>query len=547
MNYWRWLYSLTRPYAHILLISLLGSLIQSAGAGALTLLVKRVVDDVLILKDSQKLLLYVLLLFSSALVMQAGYFISSFSLAYLSEKLVMILRNKVYEKLLRVPLNYFLYSSSGDIISRIVSDLEAFKRVFGEYIPKLVREPLVALVLFFVLLFRDFVLTLFIFFLLPFMLLLTRYFSQKKKKYLARQRSEVSRLAEVLSETLRGIENIKVFLAERLFLSRFFEFSRKLFRSSLKIEFYIITNTVANYLFGYAVVALILLVGGMRILSGHISTGDFISFLTALFMIQKPIMEIQKAVMNLKGSVPLFERLLELLNLPEERDGVKEFEDLKREMRFSDVRVKVREKEILKGISFAVLRGDKVGIRGPTGSGKSTLVKLIPRLLEYEGSISVDGTELHEFRLASLRRKIGYLSQEVILFRGTVRENLLIAKPNATEQELWEALRLARCDFVKSLDMRIEEGGRNLSGGEKQRLAVARIILKDPRIIVLDEATSALDEETERQVVDALFSRFRDRTFFVVAHRPYTFRYCNLILELENGKLKGILRTQPAQ
>lgn len=544
MKYFPWLFSLLKPYILLFLLSLVGSALQSVGATTITLLIKNVVDNVLILKNQEELLKYVILLLGSATLMQIGFFISTFTLVYISEKLVMILRNQVYEKLLKIPLNYFIHSPSGDLISRIVSDLESFKQVFGEYLPKLIREPFVVVALFGVLLYRDIVLTGLIFLLFPFMVIFTKYFSNKKKKHLSMQRERVSLLTSVLTETFKGIENIKLFLAEKLFLIKFTEFSEKLFKSSVKINLYIIGNTVINYIFGYLVVAVILFVGGLRIVSGDITTGDFISFLTALFMIQKPMMEVQKAVMNLKGSTPLFERILNILNLLEEKEGDKEFENLKDGITFKGVSVEVNGNRILKGINLAVRKGDKVGIKGHTGSGKSTFIKLIPRLIEYKGSIFLDEVELGNFKLTSLRKKIGFLSQEVILFRGTVRDNLLIANPQAKEEELIKALELARCDFVLNsqelLDMRIEEGGRNLSGGEKQRLAIARIFLKNPEIIILDEATSALDTNTEREVIDNLFKYFSDRTFFVVAHRPYSFKYCNLLIELEEGEIKKV-------
>lgn len=542
MNNYRWLYNLSKPYILLFLLSLLGSLIQSSGATALALLVKQVVDNVLILKNQEELLKYVLLLFSSALIIQVGFFISSFTLSYISEKVIYSLRNEIYEKLLYAPINYVLYTPSGELISRIVSDLEQLRQVFADYIPKLLREPLVVLALFGVLLYRDLFLTLLILLLFPVMALFTKYFSEKKKKHLSRQREKVALLTSILSETLRGFENIKLFLAENRFIKDFKELSFRIFRSSVKINLYVVGNTVINYTFGYAVVSLILFAGGYRIVKGDITTGDFISFLTALFMIQKPLMETQKAIMNLRGSAPIFERIRNLLNVPEEKDGSEEFEGLKERIEFRDVSVKINRKEILKNVNLSVYRGSKVGIKGHTGSGKSTFVKLIPRLLEYEGEIFVDHTELREFKLKSLREKIGFLSQEVMVFRGSVRENLLIAKPDTTEEEMLKALELAKCDFVlnspEGLDKFLEEGGKNLSGGEKQRLALARIFLKNPEIVILDEATSALDPKTEEEVIYNLYKFFKEKTIFAVAHRPFIFNFCDVILEFEGGRLK---------
>ena len=544
MSAWKKVLLLIKPYAPFLLLSLLGSVLQSVGTTFITLLVKRVVDNVFILKDQGELFIITLEFILFATLMQIGYFLATFSVVYVSEKVIKELREEIYEKLLYTPFNFFLKTSSGDLISRIVSDLESFKQVFSEYVPKLVREPFVALALFGVLVYRDWVLTLFILLSFPLMYFFTKYFSEKKKKYLKRQRENVSLLTEILGESLRGIENIKLYISENKFIVYFKKFSEKFFHSSVKINFYIIGNSVINYLFGYVVVSLLLLAGSVRILRGDLSPGDFVSFLTALFMIQKPIMEVQKAVMNLKGTAPLFDRIFTLLELPKEREGEKEFQGITNEIVFKDISVKINGKEILTGISFTVKRGDKVGIRGHTGSGKSTFIRILPRLIDYEGSVFIDGIELREFSLSSLRRKIGFSTQEVFLFKGTVRDNLLIAKEDATDEEMIQALRLAKCDFVlnspQGLDYPVEERGINLSGGEKQRLALARIFLKNPEIIILDEATSALDPITEEEVLRNLFTFFRNKTVFVVAHRESNLVFCNKILEFENGRLKSI-------
>ena len=508
MNPWKKILSLLRPYIPLILLSLVGSVLQSLGATSITLLVKRIVDDVFILKEGKEAINITLLLLGSAVLMQVGYFLATFSVIYVSERIVKNLREEIYEKLLYSPFNFFLKTSSGDMISRIVSDLEGFKQVFGEYIPKLIREPFVAFALFGVLLYRDWILTLFLLIFFPILYILTKYFSSKKKKYTKKQRENVALLTSVLNESLRGIENIKLYLSENKFINSFKEFSEKFFHSSVKINFYIVGNTAINYIFGYSVVALLLLAGSFRILKGEVSTGDFISYLTALFMIQKPILEIQKAIMNLKGTTPIFERVFSLTNLPREKDGIKEFEGFKREIKFINVSVEVNGKRILKGISFSVRKGDKVGIRGHTGSGKSTLVRIIPRLLEYEGSVFIDKVELREFSLKSLRRNIGFSTQEVFLFKGTVRDNLLIAKQDATDEEMIKALKLAECDFILNsshgLDYPVEERGINLSGGEKQRISLARVFLKNPDIVILDEATSALDPLAEEKVLSNL-------------------------------------------
>ena len=535
----RWILSKIKPHLPLILLSLLGSLLQSAGAASVTLLVKGVVDDVFILKDQEKLLRTVVLLLGSALLMQAGFFISKYLISLASERVLREIRFEIFGKLLHVPYTYFIRRPAGDLISRIVSDVEKTRQVLVEHIPTLLREPVVGLALIGVLLYRDPLLTLILVVVLPAMAYTVKYFGAKKGKHLRRTQEGTAQLTQVLSQTLQGVENVKVFSAEGKLLEAFREFNEKIFRSSVKAEFYITGNTALNYMMGYLVVAGVLLYGGLRIVSGNLTPGDFISYLTALFMVQPPILNTQKALMNLKGSLPVVDRIRELLSLEEERSGGIRFSGLEEGIELRNVRVSVNGREILSHINLYIRRGERLGVVGRTGSGKSTLVRIIPRLVDYEGSVLVDGTELKDFDLKSLRGKIGMSTQETFLLNASIRENLLIARPDATEEEIWEALRLAGCDFVEriGLDAPVGERGHSLSGGERQRLAIARLFLKNPDIVILDEATSALDANTEKRVLSNLFEFFKGKTMLIVAHRLSNVVECDRILVMEGGRI----------
>ncbi len=536
-----WIARKLKPYLPILFLSLLGSLLQSGGATAITLLVKRVIDDVFILKDQEKLSLTILLLLASALLMQVGFFLSKYLLSIASEKTLRDIREEVFEKLLKVPYSFFIKRPAGDIISRIVSDVDRIRQILIDQIPVLLREPLVGVALIGVLLYRDVLLTLFLAVAIPIMSLTVRYFGSKKGKHLRRSQEGTAELTQTLSQTLQGIENVKVFSAEGKLLESFRRFNEKIYRSLVKSELYITGNTAINYIFGYLVVAGVISYGGYRILQGHMTPGDFISYLTALFMVQPPLLNSQKALMNLRGSLPVVARVREMLSMEEERDGELEFKGLKEEMEFINAGVLIENRWILKDIKLKVSRGDRVGIVGHTGSGKSTLIKLIPRLIDYTGSIRVDGTELRDFELRSLRSRIGMATQDTFLLNATIRENMLIAKPGATDEEIWEALRLALCDFVEKMDRGLDsvvgERGYSLSGGERQRLSIARLFLKNPEIVILDEATSALDMNTEKKLLRNIFSFFEGRTMLIVAHRLSNVMECDRIVVLKEGEI----------
>lgn len=532
-----WILKRLKPYMHLVVLSLLGSLLQSLGAAGVTLLVKGMVDEVFILKDQEKLASTVLLLLGSAFVMQVGFFTSRYLLAVSSEATLRGIREDIFKKLLFVPHTFFIKHPTGDLISRVVSDVDKVRSILTEHLPVLLREPVVAVALFFVLLYRDPLLTLILIVLLPPMVLMVRYFGGKKGKHMKRAQESTAQLTQVLSQSFRGIDNLKVFMAESRVMKQFSEWSKRVFRSSVKIELYVTGNTALNYLFGYTAVAGVLLYGGYSIVKGYLSPGDFVSYLTALFMLQPHLISSQRAFMGLKGSLPVVSRIREILLLKEERSGTLRFPGLREMVEFRNVRVSVDGKEVLRDVNLVLFRGERVGIVGHTGSGKSTLVKLIPRLVEYEGEILVDGTDLKEFDLRSLRERIGMSTQENFLINGTIRENLLIAKPDATERELREALSLAVCDFVDDLDLQVGEGGRSLSGGERQRIALARIFLKDPEIVILDEATSALDANTEKRVLRNIFEFFEGRTVIVVAHRLSNVTECDRIVVMKEGRV----------
>ncbi len=541
MDSFLWLLSRLRPYLPLILLSLVGSVLQSGGATAITLLIKGVIDDVFILKDKEKLLETVFLLLLAAFAMQAGFFISKYLVSLSSEKTLMDIRREIFKKLLKLPYAFFVRNSPGDFISRVVSDVDKLRQVLVDHIPTLLREPLVALALIGVLIYRDFLLTVLLLIVIPIMGFTVRYFGAKKGTYMKRTQEGMSELTQVLSQTIQGLENIKLFLAQRSFLKSFEGFNRRVYRASVKTELYIAGNTALNYITGYLVVGGVLFYGGYRIVEGSLTPGDFISYLTALFMVQPPLLNTQKALMNLKGSFPVINRLRELLFAEEETSGTLKLVSFREGIEFRGLNVFLEDREVLKDINLKIPKGEKLGIVGRTGSGKSTLVRVLPLLVSYQGHALLDGIELKEYELTSLRSCIGLVTQEPFLINGSVRENLLIAKPDATEKEMEEALRLALCDFVfrleKGLDTPVGERGYALSGGERQRLSIARLFLKNPQIVILDEATSALDMSTEKTLLENLFDFFRDRTMLVIAHRLSNISLCNRIIVLKEGRL----------
>ncbi|ADC88919.1 ABC transporter related protein [Thermocrinis albus DSM 14484] len=533
----KWLLFRFKKHWVLLLLALLGSLFESVGVAGVSLLVKRLVDGVFLMKSFWKLVQTVGYLYLLVLLGQLGNFMVSYFTGLMAEREVREIREQAFEKLMGSHYLYVKGISIGDVLTRLLSDLRLYRDLVGSYAVKLFRDPFTVILLLAVLFYRDWRLTLLLALFLPVMFFSIRYFGGKKDKHTKKLQEDTADAASGIKESLRGVETIKAFMAEKVMIGWFQQQSRKLYERSIKLVLYSSWNTVFNYLFGYTVVSLLIFYGGYMVVKGYMTPGDFISYLTALVMLQKPLMEVQKGFTEVRGSISVVSRLREVLNLPQERDEGYLFRGLKEEIRIEDLRVKLGDEDILRHITLRIKAGQKVGIIGSTGSGKSTFLRTLAGFVPYMGKILLDGVDLSLFKPSSFRSNIGFLTQESFVLSGSVRDNLLIAKRDATEEEMWRALRMALCDFVTDLDEKVGEGGRDLSGGEKQRLALARLFLKEPSIIFLDEPTSALDTVTEQQVLKNILMAFPKATVFMVAHRPSSLSICDRVLVMEDGQI----------
>ncbi|MCS6997870.1 MAG: ABC transporter ATP-binding protein [Aquificaceae bacterium] len=531
MEHIKWVLLRLKAYLHFIFLSLCGSLLEAGGTAGVSLLIKSLVDKVFLLREEEELLKVVLSLLGFVFIAQLGRLTSAFFSALYTELEMKKLREEAFGKLLRADYSAFLGFSPGEFASRVISDMNLYRNLIGSYGVKLIREPTTVLFLVGVLLYRDWFLTLSLFLLLPLLAFAVKYFGKKRGKHLKRSQEGYAEVADRLFSSFSGFESIRSFRAQPLFERLFRELSRALFRSGLRSEVYFALNSVFNFTFGYSVVALVILYGGFRIAEGSLTAGDFLSYLTALLFLQTPLMETQKGFMEFRASLPVVGRIREVLSLEEERAGRFSFEALGEGIEVENLRVSVGGRLLLKGVNLKIRKGEKLGLMGDTGSGKSTLLRVLAGLLPYEGSVRVGGLELADINREDLREAFLFLSQEPFIFPGTVRENLLLA--GEKEEELIRALQLSECDFVKSLDQPLNP--KSLSGGEKQRLALARVFLKSPQLLLLDEVTSALDARKEERVLDNLFTHFRDSTFILVAHRFSNLLRCDRVLVMKEG------------
>lgn len=508
---------------------------------------KYLMDDVIAKRDVQ-MLKYLLMAVVGAIVVQA---VTSFLLTRIlsveAQRLISILRAQVQQKILRLPVRFFDNSKSGALVSRIMTDVEGVRNLVGTGLVQLVGGLLTAVISLFLLIRISPLMTLYV--LVPvavFGLISLKAFGYIRPIF--RERGVIN--AEVtgrLTETLNGIRVIKGFNAEEQEIKTFEKGVERLFLNIRKsLTSTSLVTSSATFLLGLASTG-IMGIGSYMIMQGQLTFGDFLSFTLYLGFMIAPIVQMSNIGSQLTEAFAGLDRTEEIMNMDVEDDGTTRTLDIA-EIRGDIVFDRVsfayeRGKNVLNAISFAAPAGSVTALVGTSGSGKSTIAGLVATFLTAgEGTITVDGLDLSHVKLASYRRHLGVVLQDDFLFEGTIRENVLFPRPDASAEDVQLAVRAAYVDefssrFENGLDTLIGERGVKLSGGQRQRIAIARAILADPRILILDEATSNLDTESESFIQRSLANLMKGRTTFVIAHRLSTIRQADQILVIEQGSI----------
>lgn len=532
------------PRRKMLLLGFVLILISRASAIVLPYSVKPIIDDVIGKGDFSNLKLITLGVSASILVSAVISYILTMLLSVEAQHLISVLRANVQKHLLRLPTRYFDNQQSGKLVSRVMNDVEGVRNLVGTGFLQLIGGVLMAIICLFFLVAISWKLTLFT--LIP--LSLFGVISMKafgKIRPVFRERGAIT--AEVtgrLTQTFGGIRVIKGFNAaqqESLVFEKGVERIFQNVKSSLTTTS-LVTST-GSFLFGVAMVG-ILAIGGYMLTDKTLTPGELTQFVFFLGFLIAPIFQMSNIGSQLTEAFAGLDRTEEIMNTPVEDDetrGIK-LESINGDLEFKDVAFAYEEgKEVLKGVSFSAPAGSVTALVGSSGSGKSTIAGLAASfLVQQSGSITVDGHDLSKVSLESYRSKLGVVLQDDFLFDGTIRENILFARPSATEQELQAAIEGAYVSefsnkFEKGLETVVGERGIKLSGGQRQRVTIARAILANPRILILDEATSSLDTESESLIQDSLKTLLKGRTTFVIAHRLSTIRQANQILVIEQG------------
>lgn len=462
------------------------------------------------------------------------------------QKVIFDIRSDLYEKIQRLPLQWFDTRRTGDVMTRVVEDVTNMERVIIDG----VEQGLIAA-------FQVVGIGVFLFFLnptvaawatlpVPFLALGAWIYSTKGRDRYRNQREAASDLNALLHDNISGVRQIKAYAAETAEHARFNRFSEQMRVATLRMmKWWALYSPGMSFLrmTGYV---LVLAFGGSAVMKGTLTMGDFTKFLLFLSLFYEPIDRLNSLNQMILSGRAAADRVFEILDSQEEPNstqGAQLPEKISGHVRFSDVSFSYQEQPTLHQVTLDAPPGQTIALVGSTGAGKTTVLSLLARFYEAtSGTITIDGSDISTLAKSSLRDRLAYVTQEPFLFNGTVRENLLLAKRDATDDELWTALDAAHAShFVRALpqqfDTNVGERGVKLSGGEKQRLSIARALLKNAPILLLDEATASVDSETERQIQDALDRLMENRTAFVIAHRLSTIQNADRIYVLEKGRV----------
>ena len=463
---------------------------------------------------------------------------------HFEQRVIFDIRSDLYQKLQRLPLRWFDGRRTGDIMTRVVEDVTAMERVLIDGIElgvvALIQLVAVAAVMYY----TDLTVALWATLPVPFLVLGAWIYTRDARDRYRGQRDAASDMNSLLHDNVSGISQIKTYTAEEREHARFNAFSDKLRKASLRIMRWWAFYSPGMSFAGMVGYALVLGFGGQAVMNGTMELGELVLFFLLLSLFYEPVSKLHQLNQMALSSRAAADRVFEILDSkdePHSEEGEALPEPVLGDVRLENVSFSYGAQPTLQDVTLHAKPGETIALVGPTGAGKSTIVSLLCRFYEYDsGSITIDGHELNQTRKRSLRSALGYVTQEAFLFNGSVRENLLLAKPEADETELWKALESARAsglvrDLPDGLDTNVGERGVKLSGGEKQRLSIARALLKDPPILLLDEATASVDSETERLIQEALEALMADRSAFVIAHRLSTIRNADRIYVLDQG------------
>ena len=547
MDLYKRILNYIRPYLHVLFAALVCTMLAAGGNLYLPWIFRDMIDKVLTAKDA-----YMLNLISASIVvifLLRGIFLywQNYLMSYVGQHVIIDIRSEVFHKLQRLSMSFYDKNKTGTIMSYVTNDVNALQGAMVDNTVELVTESIILIGSIFAMIYLDWKLTLFTILTFPIVLYFMNFFGKKIRRSGGMIQEATADITSVLQESVSSARVVKSFVREKYEIERFEKENAANLAANLKNARYMATLTPTIEFVAALGVTLILWYGGNNVIEGDTTAGSLVAFLAYAVNISNPIKRITRVTGNIQKALAAAQRVFDVLDLPEEVTDLPDARPLPAvtgSVSFEHVTFSYNKgDEIIHDLSFSVKPGQAIGLVGPSGAGKSTIASLLPRFYDCDsGTIRIDGTDIRTAMLDSLRSQVGIVPQETILFNGTVYDNILYGRLDATKEEIIEAAKAANAhDFIMELpqgyDTMLGDRGVNISGGQRQRIAIARAILKNPRILILDEATSALDTESERLVQEALNRLMVGRTAFVIAHRLSTIKNADRILVLEKGRL----------
>lgn len=540
------IYWLIKPHRSRLLIAMLSMVCVSALSSSQAYLVKPLLDEIFFKKDYAMLNILPLALILVFLAKGIFYYSYSYLIERTGHRVIMDLRTKIYSHIHSLPLSFFSKTPTGELISRIFGDVGIMQAAVSSVLVGILKDLFTVFGLLGVIFYQDWKLALISLIFLPLASIPIYKFGKRFRTISTTSQEIGAQAINILHETFTGARIVKAFSMEKYEANRFSAMVKKLYDAWIRdAQMKSLSHPIMELLGGIGI-GLVLWYGGKQVLSGNSTPGTFFSFLTAMIMIYEPIKGLSKVNNSIQHGLAAAVRVFTLLDTKSDitdKPGAAVLSPFQDRIEFRNVHFgyNLKEKEILKGINLTIRSGELVALVGTSGGGKTTMANLLPRFFDVtNGSITIDGTDIRDVTMNSLRRQIAIVTQQTILFNDTIKNNIAYGDLEISEEEIRAAAKAAYAlDFIELLpekfDTVIGESGSRLSGGQGQRVSIARAILKNAPILILDEATSALDTESEREVQKALENLMQGRTTLVIAHRLSTIRNADRIVVIQDG------------
>ncbi|MFH2065882.1 MAG: ABC transporter ATP-binding protein [Pseudomonadota bacterium] len=530
-----------------LLLATICMIVVAATQALAAYLIEPALDDIFVNKDTAMLKWIPLAILIVFFLRGIGMYGQDYFMSYVGEGIIRQLRDMLYNKITDLPLSFFYQEKTGVLMSRLTNDVNIIKNMVSNAVTGAMHDFFKILFLSITIFYLIWKLALIAFFILPIAFYPIVVFGRRVRRVSTGWQEAMAELNSFLHETFAGNKIVKAFGMETYEKERFFDKSRNLFRLEMKSVVAKALSSPVMEIFGGLGIAFVIWFGGSQVIDGNLTVGKFIAFLAAVLMLYEPVKKLSKLNNVLQEGLAATDRVFDIIERESdirEADHPYEMETRPHRVTLKDVYFSYdRQEMVLENISIDVQAGEVLALAGMSGGGKSSLVNLIPRFYDVtRGAILIDGIDIRKLSLSSLRKQIAIVTQEPILFNESIRNNIAYGNPDASDEDVIAAARAAYAydfimDFSRKFDTNIGELGSRLSGGEKQRICIARALFKNAPILILDEATSSLDAEAESLVQKALENLMKGRTTFVIAHRLSTIGYADRIVVIVNGRI----------